>query len=300
MWEKRTDLALEAKELWKESAAKETKLLGVEAREYQREGCTVSRVRILDERGVEALHKPIGTYVTIELSGLSRGDTTIFTRTVNAVVAELAPLLPPVVRTALVVGLGNRDITPDAIGPLTLEHVMVTRHLIERMPELFGSLTPVAALSPGVLGSTGMESADIIRGVVDKLRPDVIIMIDALASRKLSRVCATIQLADTGIVPGSGVGNARAALNRETLGVPVVALGIPTVVDVGTLCADVLAAAGGPIPDADALAPFGGDMIVTPKDIDQHITDISRVVGYAINVALHKGIDIQDVMNFLG
>lgn len=300
MLQRRTDLAVEAREIWNESAEKQTRLSGVEARDYDRAGCPVTHVRILDDEGARALGKPVGAYVTVEVSSLSHGQPDVFAHTVQALAEELRPLLglKPGDK-ALVAGLGNRDITPDAVGPLAMEHIMVTRHLVEKLPDMFGHMRPVAAMTPGVLGSTGIESADIIRGVIDKARPDVLVMVDALASRKLSRVCNTVQLADTGIVPGSGVGNARAALNRETLGLPVIAVGVPTVVDAATLCVDMLEEAGAAAVDPEALAPYGGGMIVTPKEIDEYVKDIAKVVGYAINLAMHDGFSVSDVTDFL-
>ena len=176
---------------------------------------------------------------------------------------------------------------------------MVTRHLVEQLPGFFGHLRPVAALTPGVLGTTGLESAEIIRGVIERSRPDVVLIVDALASRKLSRLCRTVQLADTGIVPGSGVGNARAALNRETLGVPVIAIGVPTVVDAVTLVGDMAESAGLADFDEQTLAPFGGGLMVTPKEIDTHVKDIARVVAYAVNLCLHPSLSFDDIGHFL-
>ena len=206
----------------------------------------------------------------------------------------LAPGAP-----ALVVGLGNRAITPDNIGPKAADQTMVTRHLVERVPEHFGSFRPVAALAAGVLGTTGMESGELVRAVAETLRPACVIAVDALASRSLRRVCRTIQLADTGITPGSGVGNARAALNAETLGVPVIAVGVPTVVDAATLTCDVLAEAGKGELNPAALQGAGDGLIVTPKDIDTQVHDLAKVIGYGINLALHTGLTIGDVELFL-
>ena len=200
---------------------------------------------------------------------------------------------------ALVVGLGNRAITPDNIGPKAADQTMVTRHLVERVPEHFGSFRPVAALAAGVLGTTGMESGELVRAVAETLRPACVIAVDALASRSLRRVCRTIQLADTGITPGSGVGNARAALNAETLGVPVIAVGVPTVVDAATLTCDVLAEAGKGELNPAALQGAGDGLIVTPKDIDTQVHDLAKVIGYGINLALHTGLTIGDVELFL-
>nr|WP_306290318.1 GPR endopeptidase [Pseudoflavonifractor phocaeensis] len=297
---RRTDLAMEAKTLWEESAEKETRLEGVEARDTEREGYKVTTVRILNERGAAALEKPVGNYVTLLLDGLARREEDAFGRAARALGGELRALLKlPDGASALVVGLGNRAITPDAVGPKAAEHTMVTRHLVERVPEHFGSFRPVAALAAGVLGTTGMESGELVQAVVAKLKPDCVLAVDALASRSLDRVCRTIQIADTGIVPGSGVGNARAALNRETLGVPVIAIGVPTVVDAATLCADVLAEAGRDDLDPDALRRAGSGVIVTPKEIDSHVADISKVIGFGVNLALQTGLTVQDVEMFL-
>ncbi len=300
MYQKRTDLAVEAQELWQESAQDQTELSGVIAREYTREGCLVTHVEITTEEGAQALGKPEGRYVTVELTGFARREADAFHRAVTAVAEELRALVPETfTNCALVAGLGNRAITPDAIGPLSVESVIVTRHLIDKMPDLFGHMRPVAAITPGVLGTTGMESAEIIRGVMERTKPDFIVMIDALASRKLSRLCTTIQLSDTGIVPGSGVGNARAALNEQTLGIPVIAVGVPTVVDAVTLVADLSEQAGLKDVDPEAVAPFSGGLIVTPKEIDSHVEDIARVIGYALNLILQPDMTIDDVTGML-
>ena len=300
MLKRRTDLALEAKELWTESAEKETKLEGVRARDSLREGYQVTTVDILDEQGASSLGKPVGSYVTVQLDALARREEDAFGRAARAIAAELNGLLKlPEEATCLVVGLGNRAITPDAIGPGVADHTMVTRHLVEQAPEHFGSFRPVAALAAGVLGTTGVESGELVKAVAEKIRPGYIIAVDALASRSMDRVCTTVQLANTGIVQGSGVGNHRAALNRETLGVPVIAVGVPTVVDAGTLAADILAEAGQEGLDPEALAGAGDGLMVTPRDIDQRVADLVKVIGYGINLALQPGLTIEDVDLFL-
>ena len=300
MLKRRTDLALAAQELWAESAEKETKLEGVRARDSLREGYQVTTVDILDEQGASSLGKPVGSYVTVQLDALARREEDAFGRAARAIAAELNGLLKlPEEATCLVVGLGNRAITPDAIGPGVTDHTMVTRHLVEQVPEHFGSFRPVAALAAGVLGTTGVESGELVKAVAEKIRPGCIIAVDALASRSMDRVCTTVQLANTGIVPGSGVGNHRAALNRETLGVPVIAVGVPTVVDAGTLAADILAEAGQEGLDPEALAGAGDGLMVTPRDIDQRVADLVKVIGYGINLALQPGLTIEDVDLFL-
>lgn len=300
MWTKRTDLAVEAKELWRESAEKQTELKGVKSREKESNGFKVTTVDIIDEEGAQALSKPIGTYITMEIDSLLRREDNAFTLGAQTLGAEISELLKLKEKdSVLVVGLGNEAITPDAIGPKTAKNTMVTRHLVEKMPEEFGSMRRVSVLVSGVLGTTGIESAEFIKAVVDKMKPDQVIVVDALASRKLARICRTVQLADTGIVPGSGVGNSRAAINREKLGVPVTAIGVPTVVDAGTLAADLAEQAGAGDISPEDMSSFGGSMIVTPKEIDTNVNDISKLVGYGINLALHGNLDIDDINMFL-
>lgn len=280
----RTDLAVEAKTLWQQSAGAATQLPGVTAREEQRRGYTVNTVQILDAQGANELCKPIGDYVTMELDALLRRQEDSFENAallLGELLRSLLPLMPDA--SVLVAGLGNRAITPDAVGPAAVESVMVTRHLRAQLPEHFGAFRPVSAVAPGVLGSTGIEAAELIRALVDDLKPDAVIAVDALAGAELDRLCCTIQLTNTGIVPGSGVGNDRAALTRETLGVPVVAIGVPTVVDAGTFSHD----------------PRAAGMFVTPRDIDAVVSDVAKLAGYGVNFALHEGLTLGDIDLFL-
>ena len=281
MFTKRTDLAIEAHELWQESAGKTTRLAGVKATEKKIQGYPVTQVDILDREGEAALGKPAGSYRTLDLTAFwQRGDG-FFDRAVRAVgqqVKELTPDSGPV----LVAGLGNRAMTPDAVGPLAADSILITRHLIDAMPQHFSGFRPVAALRPGVLGTTGVESAEAVRGLVDRLHPSAVIAVDALASRRVGRVCCTVQFSDTGIIPGSGVGNHRSALNRETLGVPVLAVGVPTVVDAATIARE-FSDRGEEAPD---LTPRGAQMMVTPREVDVMIHRAARLVAMAINGAL--------------
>lgn len=294
----RTDLASEAREIWQESTSGKSELHGVYAEDSVTEGFSVSRVRILDDDGAKKLGKPVGSYTTVELSGISRRDTDSFPRAIRAVAKELSSLLPKGNGTVLVAGLGNRGITPDAIGASAVSHIMVTRHLVDTLPELFGKMRPVSAVAPGVLGMTGVESGEIIRGVAESVSPDCIIVIDALASMRLERLCKTVQITDTGIVPGSGVGNARAAICEKTMGFPVIAIGVPTVINIATIIESFAAENEIALPKR-ALDDFGEKLLVTPKDIDIHIADMGRILGYAVNSAMQKGITIEEMDEFL-
>ena len=293
MFTKRTDLALEARELWQESAEKTTRLSGVKATKSKEEGYPVTRVDILDRRGEEALGKPQGTYLTIDLSAFWQRKADFFERAVRAVGSQLKALIPAE-GPALVVGLGNAAMTPDAVGPLSADSVLVTRHLISAMPKHFAGFRPVAVFRAGVLGTTGVESAEAVRGLVEQVRPALVIAIDALAARRAGRMCTTVQLSDTGIVPGSGVGNHRAALNQETLGIPVFAVGVPTVVDAATLAADLLEEAGVAELDETRLRRGKAPLTVTTRDVDQQVRELSRVVGYGVNWAL-QDLEIEEI-----
>ena len=286
---RRTDLALEARELWQEQSGAVSALSGVEARDTLREGIPVNTVKVLSEEGERALSKPRGSYVTLTLEGLASREEGIFQRAVRAVAGELSGLMESNSGLVLVAGLGNRAITPDAVGPKVHQNVLVTRHLVRQMPEHFGALRPVASLAAEVMGTTGVESGELVRAVCEKLRPACVIAVDALASRSLKRLCKTVQITDTGITPGSGVGNHRMGLTRDTLGVPVIAMGVPTVVDGATLAADLLG--------TEDLPPLGEgrDLMVTPKDIDSQVNDLAKVIGYGLSMALQPGISLEEL-----
>ena len=209
----------------------------------------------------------------------------------------LRPLLPPD-GPALVVGLGNRAVPPDLIGPLAVDHLLVTRHLVEQVPEHFGHMRPVAAAAPGVLASTGVESSLTARALVGALRPACVIAVDALASRSLDRLCRTVQLSDAGVVPGSGVGNHRDALDRDSLGVPVFTVGVPTVVDGATLALDLLERAGMDPPDRSEL-PVGADFFVTPREVDVRVADLGKLLGYAVSMALNPSLGVEELTMLL-
>jgi len=299
MYQIRTDLAAEAHKLWQEQDAHRAQLAGVRAEEAELEGFSVEKISILNREGAERLGKPEGEYVTVYLSGLLRRESDSFPRAVRALSAALGALLPSGDGAVLVAGLGNRSITPDALGPLAVDSVLVTRHLREQLPEQFGKFRPVSAVAAGVLGTTGVESGELVQAVAEMVTPEVVIAVDALAGRSMERLCATVQLTDTGIVPGSGVGNGRAGLSLETLGVPVIAIGVPTVVEAGTLALDLLRQAGQE-PSEELLGGAEASLIVTPKDIDRTVAELGRLVGFAINLALHPWLSMGDLEMMVG
>ena len=290
----RTDLAVEAIENHKTAAA----LPHVRQSDRTLEGFAVHEVRILSEDAAREIGKPQGRYLTLELDALIRREEDAFPRACKALSTLLRELLPhPNDGPVLIAGLGNRMITPDAIGPQTADHVIATRHLVAQSPAIFADWRPVSALAPGVLGQTGVETGEVICGVLDRVRPSAVIAVDALAAGRLSRLLRTVQLADTGITPGAGVGNARAALNEETLGVPVIAVCVPTVVDGATLAHEISSQLGQPA--CEALDDLSQPVMITTRDIDREVADISRMIGYAVNMALHPHLSVADIDLYL-
>lgn len=286
----RTDLAVEVLE-----NSGQTTQNAVQT-EKNLEGFRLTQVEI--HREDERIGKPPGSYYTLSVDALLRREEDAFPRACRAVAHSLGQLTRQLDPRApvLVIGLGNRAVTPDAIGPLCCQSVLATRHLVERSPAQFRAFRPVAVLAPGVLGTTGVETGEIVMGVMDRIRPGLVIAVDALAARRLSRLMCTIQMTDTGIVPGSGVGNARAALTRQELGVPVLAVGVPTVVDGATLAADIAEQSGA---SCEALDDLHTPVLVTTRDVDQQVADAARVIGYGINLFLHPTLDITDIDLFL-
>ena len=268
----RTDLAIEAVEGIASLTAED-----VDKEEFSRGPARVIRLQVRTDRAAEALGKPLGRYVTVEVPPLTDNEEEL--EEIAGCVADCLTDFLPEEGPVLVVGLGNRAITPDALGPDTADMVLATRHIGGEFARSTGldDLRPVAVLTPGVLGQTGIESGEVVRGVCQAVSPAAVIAIDALAARSLTRLGCTVQLADTGIAPGSGIGNNRRRLDRELLGMPVIAVGVPTVVDARTLVAELTGQ------EADE---EGASMIVTPREIDLVIDRASRLVAMAINSAL--------------
>lgn len=314
----RTDLALEAREMLTKKVSEDIPGVLVETAEDKE--IVITRVNITTPKAEEVMGKGQGSYITIEAQGLRYKNTPLQEKIMKILAEELVSLVKlSSSSTVLVIGLGNRNITPDALGPRAIDKIVVTRHLQEMLsPELKGGVRSVCAIAPGVLGITGMETVEIVQGLVSKVKPDLVIAIDALAAASSRRVITTVQLANTGISPGSGVGNRRFGLTKESLGVPVIAIGVPTVVHASTIAMDTINTLQEHAPfaryfksmeglsDSDrrtivqqVLPEVLGDLMVTPKEVDRFIADIAVVVAGGINQAMHPHIDYENIHTYL-
>lgn len=308
----RTDLAVERRDLYRKANHIEQEVNGIETEEEKTgEYITTTRVKVTNQQGAEAIGKPIGNYITIDIKNLKIANEDEIQKASEVVTKELKTLIEKHIDNKapiLVVGLGNLYVTPDALGPKVINEIDITRHLLEYMPDVLDENTrSVSAISPGVLGTTGIETQEILKGIVENIKPQLIIIIDALASRSIERISSSIQLADTGIVPGAGVGNTRKELSKDTLGVPVIALGIPTVVDAATIAADSLTLFIQKVQEQaqsndflnqlqeedkyemikEVLTPSDYNFIVTPKEIDDLIENMKDIVARGINFAVN-------------
>lgn len=312
----RTDLALEARESYEED---DVRIRGVKIREEEdaeREIYTTV-VKIETENGAKAMGKPVGTYITLEAPNLSVPDEGYHREISREIARHLRQLMGEGGKEVLVVGLGNREVTPDALGPEVVNNLHITRHIIREFGKAsFAQVgeTPVSAIVPGVMAQTGMETLEIVRGITDQTKPDLVIAIDALAARSTRRLNRTIQITDTGINPGSGVGNHREGINRELLGVPVIAIGVPTVVDAATIVNDTMEnlveamdrsagmrQLGGMLGTLDKaekhqmiqelISPHLNTMFVTPKDIDDTIKRLSFTISEGLNMVFGESLE---------
>ena len=278
----RTDLALEARESFEEDGV-EIRGVAIEESYDEERDIRVTRVCIETENGARAMGKPVGTYLTLEAPRLSDPDDGYHREVSRQLAEELKQLLgTEEEKSVLVVGLGNREVTPDALGPEAVNNLMITRHVVREYGKAAlgkEKVHLVSGIVPGVMAQTGMETFEIIKGIIDETKPDVVVAIDALAARSTKRLNRTIQLSDAGIHPGSGVGNHRNSLSRESLGIPIVAIGVPTVVDAATIIYDATG-------DRNAISPGLNGMFVTPKDIDETIKRLSFTISEALNIAL--------------
>ena len=323
MFQPRTDLALEAREIHREQSQEE--ILGVSVDKQEVGDVLITRVEVLNENGANAMGKPIGKYITLESGSLRKADADFKDEMSKLLAKELKAIVPKKEKIkALVVGLGNRDVTPDSLGPKVVSKVFVTRHLFKLYNKKEDiDVIEMSAVSPGVMGTTGLEISEVVKGIVDNSRPDIVIAVDALASRKVERINSTIQISTTGIVPGSGIGNERKALDKSNLGVPVIAIGVPTVVDAATLTSDTIemvieafskqTKVGSQFYNMlrelekeekyelikEVLEPYSANIIVTPKGVDEIITNLSQIIANGINIAMHPGIDLKDVNRYI-
>lgn len=293
----RTDLAMERQQMAGE-------MEGMETKRRQAGEVEINTVRIRTPEAAQRIGRPCGRYVTISCAQRMQLEPALREQLCSALAGELGDMLPEK-GDVLVVGLGNRRVTADALGPRVVDATLVTRHIREQLPEtLAHRLRTVSAVAPGVLGVTGMETAEVVRGVVEHVRPGAVIAIDALAARDSSRICSTIQLSDTGIAPGSGVGNHRKGLTQETLGVPVYALGVPMVVYASTIARDAIDAmigedeqeggSIGAVIDRVVSARLG-DLVVTPREVDALMEHMAGLIARSLNIALQSGLESDEI-----
>ena len=311
MYNFRTDLALERTDIYRKANHLEN-INGIESEEQEiDENLKVTRVKIINKQGEEAIRKPIGTYITIDVKNLKLAEEDEIQKVSETLKNELKSIISKHIQEKddiLVVGLGNIYVTPDSLGPKVINEIDITRHIIKYVPQYIDEDTrPVSAVSPGVLGTTGIETVEILKGIVDNTNPKLIIVIDALASRSIERISSTIQISDTGIVPGAGVGNTRKEISINTLGVPVIALGIPTVVELATIVSEGIDIFIDRLQEKaesndylnnlqqndkyeevkEALNVGDYNMIVTPKEIDDLIENMKDIVARGINFAVN-------------
>lgn len=320
----RTDLAIEARELAQQNAAEADRLEGVEVKTKEDPAYFLTHVRVLSEEGSRLMGKPKGDYITLESEKLKENDVECHEKIIEILAENIRSLAKFGEEDCiLVAGLGNWNITPDALGPKVVSKILVTRHLQGTLPEeIEETVRPVAAVSPGVMGITGIETGEILKGIVDKLQPSLLIAIDALAARRSNRINAAIQMSDTGVAPGAGVGNKRMLLDQESLGIPVIAIGVPTVVDAATLVNDTMDRILGEMMQqtekgsafyqtlqsleqeekyqmiADILGPYTGNMFVTPKEVDAVVDRLANIIANAVNIAIHPGITMEDINKY--
>ena len=311
MYNFRTDLATERRDIYQKVSKQVGEIDGIEStKEEVNENIKVERVKITNENGEKAIGKPVGNYITIDIKKFKIAMEEQIEQAANTLSNELKKILDEHVDKQgeiLVVGLGNIYVTPDSLGPKVINEIDVTRHIINYLPQYVDKGTRmVSAIAPGVLGTTGIETVEILKGIVDNIHPKLVIVIDALASRSIERISSTIQISDTGIVPGAGVGNTRSEISIKTLGIPVIAIGIPTVVETAVLVNDSLDLFIGKLQDEaksndylnklkeednyeeikEALMPKDYNLIVTPKEIDELIENMKEVVAIGINNSL--------------
>ena len=287
----RSDLTLETAEQLGIAGKNARRQDGVRVMESLLEGYNVTAITVTGEEGSLALQRPIGRYVTVDLQPYFQRQDHFFPRGVRCLSRELRHLLPRLHDgdTVLVAGLGNRHLSCDAVGPVAVENLLVTRHMIAASPRQFRRFTSVAAVATGVVGQTGVETLELIAGTVSRISPAAVVVIDALCASSRHRLCATVQLSDTGLTPGSGVGNHRQAIDSAALGVPVIAIGIPTVIAGDSLAREL----------TGQQAEEASDLFLTPRDVSSRVNELGRLIGYGITAALQPGLTVEDITGLL-
>lgn len=308
----RTDLASERRDLYRKAKSIENEINGIESdKEEVNENIKIERVRIINENGEKAIGKPIGNYITLDIKNLQIAQKDDIEKYSEVLSNELRKIIDLHIRKEdeiLVVGLGNIYVTPDSLGPKVINEIEVTRHIVKYLPQYVEEGTRmVSAISPGVLGTTGIETVEILKGIVDNVKPKLLIVIDALASRSIERISSTVQISDTGIVPGAGVGNTRAEISKNTLNIPVIAIGVPTVMETAVIVNDSLKLFIEKLQEKaksndylnelkekdnyeeikETLFPRDFNLIVTPKEIDKLIENMKYLISKGINFAVN-------------
>lgn len=313
------DMALEAHDIVRGQTGQEIPGVAMDKQSFEHGEVTI--IKVLEASAERIMGKPVGTYITIDAPEIRQNNKQVHNEIAEILAKQLSTILkigPDA--TVLIVGLGNWNATPDALGPRVVNHTLVTRHLKKYTPQdLSGGLRSVSALAPGVLGITGIETAEIIKGVVEKTQPDLIIAVDALATQSADRIGTSIQLADTGIAPGSGIGNQRMGINQQSMGVPVIAIGCPTVCNAAVIAQSVLdqflqQLSSNPMTGQvmknvnpitmeqtlkSVLGHYSTNLMVTPKEIDDLIGFIGKIVAGGISIALHPSVDPEEFHMYL-
>lgn len=289
----RTDMAVERRDLYKNANKIEDEINGIECEEEKLDNINITRVKIKDEEGEKALNKKRGNYITIDVKKINNISMEDEQKIIDSITKELKLIIDMHVKKdeeVLVVGLGNLYSTPDSLGSKVVQNIEITRHIKIYLPNYIDKSTrSISAVTPGVLGTTGIETLEIVKGIVDNVKPKLIIAIDSLCSKNIDRINKSIQISDTGIVPGGGVGNAREELSEETLGIPVIALGIPTVLDAATIVINTLNLCDIVISEDEIIEKMNlnnFNFIVTPKEIDSLIENMTSIVSESINISL--------------
>lgn len=317
----RTDLAMEACELLHKEINEND---GIKSETKNYKDIEITHVEIKNDKGSKVVGKPIGVYITVASDKMKGNDIELRDEVIEKTAESLSALIDKTShKNILIAGLGNRYITPDALGPKVISKILVTRHLKDTLPkDIDDNVASVAAIAPGVMGITGIETGEILLGIVEKIKPDLLIAIDALAARKFSRINSVIQMTNSGICPGSGVGNKRMMLDKESLGIPVIAIGVPTVVDAATLVNDtmdrILDEMSASTDDkafydmlqniqgkerytliSELLDPYAENMFVTPKEVDAVVERLADIISNAINIAIHPALSVEDINKYI-